>query len=96
MICRFCSQWNPKDSIRCAFCNNPAEADEDLTASGRATLSQRGLADPKHARPTLVQDDGEVSATGKHIQLADNIWKVIIALAIAGWILFQIIFDVRC
>ena len=96
MICHHCSQWNPGDILRCAFCNNVVDAEEDQTVRGRVTLSQRGLADPSHALPTLVKEDGEVSATGKQLQLADNIWKVIIAVAIAGWILFQIIFDVSC
>ena len=95
MICPFCSQWNPADTLRCSFCQNRLDAEEDRTVQGRITLSQRGLADPSR-RTTLVEDSGEGSETAKILQKAETIWAIIIGVAIAAWIAFQAIFDVRC
>lgn len=42
--CRFCGQWNPPGALRCAFCQNARDAEQDQTTLGRTRMSAEQVA----------------------------------------------------
>jgi len=77
LICRFCSQWNPADAARCRFCDNPRDASEDLTASGRP-LAER--VEISHLIDERDGDDG--SAPGLfRAEISGTVVIAVLALA---------------
>lgn len=42
--CRFCGQWNPPGALRCAFCQNATDAQQDQTTAGRTRMSAEQVA----------------------------------------------------
>ncbi len=47
MICPFCSQWNPERDVRCCFCENRMDNEEDATVKALPKYAARAVAIPK-------------------------------------------------
>jgi hypothetical protein len=77
LICRFCSQWNPDEALRCSFCANLARATEDATASGRVSKVQARVT---ASSAPVVRGAGPEPDFARDLRRADWVWQIVVAV----------------
>jgi len=104
LICRFCQQWNPEEAIRCSFCNNAVQANEDLTRSGRITVEQARLPPVERGEgPRRITDVAralkrEPDGYRRDMLRADLVWKIVVGVGIVLYLIWQFgsVFGLTC
>jgi hypothetical protein len=94
LICPFCSQWNPDNKLRCCFCSNRFDDQQDATATGRPAYERNTGGPVVQPIPSSLEQPGRPARRFVSVDFGGKQLEAV--LVGAGVVIILILFLVRC